>query len=147
MSLPAREIEEISSLKAKSASSNGKLVLRLSSPSYLKSCKSGKPESVVKVASHARGFRVSTLINYVGRVEDKHDKAVDLEDENGIKVKGKEDLEKVYKEWRKDFESGKHGLLRKPRHATHLILSGDCDNNPKNQKKFKVDPKARTNIF
>ena len=138
MSVPAIEIEEFKTLKNKSASSNGKLTLRFSSPTYLNNCKSLKSESVVKVASHARGFQVLSVINYVGRIEREDEKPIELEDENGCPLKGKEELEKVYKEWRNDFESGKHGLLRKPRHATHIVLSGDCENNLENQKKLLV---------
>lgn len=118
-------------LRAKKAKS-GRINTRLADYGYLKAASSPGPEAIVKVASFARGHRVAKLIEYVTRSE----RAEELEFEHdGEALKGGEEARAIYDEWKKDFEKAKPGLERQSRHATHMILSAQCDNSYLNQKR------------
>lgn len=115
------------------------LRLRLSSPGYVKATHRGGAEAVIKVASFARGFQTRLIMDYIGRAEDKEQDPenpvleVELENHKGEIFKGKEEIQKVYEEWAKDFERAKPGTKRPPRDATHIIFSAGADNTPKNR--------------
>jgi hypothetical protein len=108
---------------------------RLSSSSYQKETKSGKPEAVVKVVSQARGIQVKNLMEYVARESDEKKESLEIEDELGALHEGKGEIKDVYEEWKKDFDQGKPGSKRPPRHATHITLSGNCEHTDANAKK------------
>jgi hypothetical protein len=110
---------------------------RLASSSYRAAATSRGPEAVVKVISHARGLRAKRLMEYVAREDatSKDKEPLELEDERGNKLSGKDEIQQAYKEWEKDFDQGKPGSKRPPRHVTHMTLSADCANEPRNVKK------------
>lgn len=108
---------------------------RLGSSSYRDATKSGKPEAVVKIVSQARGFQVKNLMEYVARESDEKKDSLDIEDELGALHGGKNDIAAVYEGWKKDFDKGKSGSKRPPRHATHITLSGNCEHTDENAKK------------
>lgn len=99
---------------------------RFTKPSYQKGLSSSTnkaPQAIVKVASHAKGANVKNVLNYVSRDHKEEKEKLSLEDENGVKITGKEEIDKVYAEWKKDFERRKAGSKRDVRHATHIIFS------------------------
>lgn len=108
---------------------------RLANPGYQKAVKSGKAECIAKVASHAKGGRVKALLEYIARTEPGQD-PVELETESGALHQGQEDVQEIYKEWSQGFEEKNPESERSPRHATHLILSGNAENTPENRKKL-----------
>ena len=93
---------------------------RLGSSSSQKDTKSGKPESVVKVISQARGFHVKNLMEYVARESDEKKESLEIEDELGALHAGKLEIKAVYEEWKKDFDKGKPGSKR---HSSLPVLA------------------------
>lgn len=132
---PGREKNSASLLKGISHA-------RLSNPSYLKDTHSGRPEAVVKVVSQARGFRAKKLMEYISRIDEKDKENIEVEDAQGVAHKGRGDVQNIYEVWQKDFERMKPGLKIKPRHVTHLMLSGSCKSNKKNNIKVLAAAKA-----
>lgn len=119
---------------------------RLTQPSYTKDARSGKAEAVVKVASFAQGFKVRRLLMYVARAN-RPGQEIEVEDQDGCTLKGKEDIERRYAEWQKSFDHRKRGLIPENiktkskkknyerRHATHIILSAAADSTPENNRR------------
>lgn len=113
------------------------LQVRLNQPGYIAAAHSQKAEAVVKVASYAQGFMAKRLLMYVSRAN-QLGQEVEVEDQDGCSFVGKEEVEKLYAEWKKDFDRRKRGPIPKGvktkggkkqyerRHATHLILSADA---------------------
>lgn len=113
------------------------LRVRLSQPDYIAAAHSRKTEAVVKVASYAQGFMAKRLMMYVSRAN-QLGKEIEVEDQDGCSLVGKEEIEKLYAEWKKDFDHRKRGPIPdgvktkggkkqyERRHATHLILSADA---------------------
>ena len=131
--------------RAKNSSQNAQSAHngRLSSPSYVKACKSTKPQAVVKVVSHVRGFRVKKLLEYVGRTDQENEgEGIELENETGESLNGKDAVDSVYDEWKEDFDRAKPNAKRLPRHTTHIVLSADAENNPENLKKVLAAARA-----
>lgn len=126
---------------------------RLTQPGYIKAAHSGKTEAVVKVASYAQGFRAKGLLMYVARA-DKPGQEIEVEDQDGRTYKGKEDIEKIYQEWQKNFDHRKRGPIPdnvkvrgdkkvyERRHATHIILSAVADPTEENNKKVMAAARA-----
>lgn len=112
-----------------------RLNTRFASSSYRKALKSGKPEVVVKVVSQARNFKVKALMEYIARENDENKDSLAIEDELGALHEGKREIKEIYEEWKTDFEKGKPGSKRPPRHATHITLSGNCEHTDINAKK------------
>lgn len=131
------EPSEWHSSPTKGKSAGLRLRARLGNPKYVKATKSGKAECIVKVASHVRGFRVKALMEYVARTEEGKE-PVEFETENGTYNLGQADVQSTYDEWSKDFDRKKPGTQRVPRHATHVILSGNIENNARNRRKLLV---------
>lgn len=104
---------------------DGVLRLRLASSGYRAQLTSGKPQAVAKVVSHARGWRVARVVNYIARTG-KED--LPLEADDGTTHQGATAIETKMAEWSKDFERAKPNTKRPPRHATHLILSAVAPN-------------------
>lgn len=121
------------------------LRVRLTQPDYIAAAHSKKTEAVVKVASYAQGFMARRLLMYVARAN-RPGQEVEVEDQDGRTLKGKEEIEKLYQEWRKDFDYRKRGPIPEGlakggkkvyerRHATHMILSAGAAPSPANNKK------------
>jgi hypothetical protein len=110
---------------------------RLTQPDYIAAAHSKKTEAIVKVASYAQGFMAKRLLMYVSRAN-QLGKEIEVEDQDGCSLVGKEEIEKLYAEWKNDFDHRKRGPIPKGvktkggkkqyerRHATHLILSADA---------------------
>lgn len=109
------------------------LRVRLTQPDYIAAAHSKKTEAIVKVASYAQGFRVRELMQYIARTN-RPGQEIEVEDQDGRTFKGKEEIEKIYEEWRKSFDHRKRGPIPEGlakggkktyerRHAAHLILS------------------------
>ncbi len=115
-----------------------RLRMRLAKPSYVWAAQSGKTEAIVKVANHARGFRVKVLMEYVGRTDPGRDPSeqIELEDQNGLIHKGPEAINEIYQEWSESFERAKPGTRRPPRHGTHLIFSAKTEKTAQNMRKI-----------
>jgi hypothetical protein len=113
--------------------------LRLSSPSYARDTRSERPEAVLKVTSFARGARAKNVIEYITRAKKKDN--LEFENEGGQVGRGREDIKKVYEDWRQDFERKKAGAKREPRHVTHIILSAKAPNDA--ETAYKVNNAAR----
>lgn len=126
-------IEEIDKNKAKKAKEERPPRLsrahRLADPAYRAQCLSGAPQAVVKVVSHLRFESVHNCLSYISRKGE-----LSLETELGESVQGPEAIRAYYERWREDFEAGKKGSKRPPRHATHLILSAKCLNSDHNAR-------------
>lgn len=106
-------------------------------PGYVSAAQKQKaPQAVVKVISQARGFRALKLMNYVARLDKEHtqEQGLPLEDENGLQYEGADSVKAIYEEWKKDFERATPGQKRPPRHVTHMIFSGDCEQSPENAR-------------
>lgn len=102
-------------------------------PGYAKAAAKPKsPQAVVKVISQARGHRVGVLLEYIARANEE--KSLALEDETGRQFEGLEGVREVYEDWRQDFERAKPGQKRPPRHVTHMIFSGACEQTPENAR-------------
>ncbi len=112
--------------------------LRLARPSYVRASQSGKTEAIVKVATHARGFRVKNLLEYVARTEQgrQEDEQIQLEDNYGRRRKGQLDIDQIYNEWRQSFGRAKPGAKQLPRDATHLIFSAKAEKSQTNINKI-----------
>ena len=108
---------------------------RLNNEGYLKQCQKPGAEAIVKVASFARGFRASKLIDYVTRSEKEEGKEPIEFEHDGEALKGEKEAKAVYDEWKEDFEKAKRGAQRKTRHVTHIVLSANCDNTDANAKR------------
>jgi hypothetical protein len=114
---------------------NSAVRLRLSKPGYSKAATSRKPEAVVKIMSQARGYTAKKLMEYVARTEDEKKEELALEDETGVEHLGKHEIQKIYDEWKEDFDEGKPGSKRPPRHVTHAMLSANCEVTQENERK------------
>ncbi len=102
-------------------------------PGYAKAASAPKsPQAVVKVISQARGHRVGILLEYVARAD--KEKPLALENEAGLEFEGLEGVREIYEDWRQDFERAKPNSKRPPRHVTHMIFSGDCEQTPENAR-------------
>ncbi|MEW6594147.1 MAG: relaxase/mobilization nuclease domain-containing protein [Thermodesulfobacteriota bacterium] len=125
---------------------------RLNQPDYIAAAHSKKTEAIVKVASYAQGFMAKRLLLYVSRAN-QLGQEIEVEDQDGCSLVGKEEIEKLYAEWKKDFDHRKRGPIPEGvktkggkkqyerRHATHLILSADAA--PTNANNNKVLAAAR----
>ncbi|MBA1446872.1 MAG: hypothetical protein FE835_18625, partial [Gammaproteobacteria bacterium] len=82
---------------------------RYTRPNYLSDVKSGKPQTVIKLISSVEGYEVRRLMLYIAR-ERKRDKengigAVNLTDQHGNNISGREDVIAQYDEWKGGFVS------------------------------------------
>lgn len=114
------------------------LRFRLSSPGYVKAAHRGGAKAVIKVASFARGFQTRLIMDYIGRTNKEQDpensgQEIELENQYGEIFKGKDEIQRVYEEWAKDFGKAKPGTKRPPRDATHIVFSAGADNTQKNR--------------
>ncbi|MDD5385313.1 MAG: relaxase/mobilization nuclease domain-containing protein [Gallionella sp.] len=100
-------------------------VTRLST-SYVSQVNKKAPQAVFKVVSHARGARVFNVLNYIERGDKPLEQQLEAENQDGEKFVGKDDMHRVYEEWRKDFERAtptprepkpKHLTRKEPHHA------------------------------
>lgn len=126
------EIDKNKARKAKSEKLRGVHGVHLASASYRSDCLSKSPQAVVKVVSHLRSRSVVRSMNYISRNGDLY-----LETENGEWLRDTDQIKKRYDDWRTDFESSKPGSKRPPRHATHIILSAQCEKTAKNVQLIK----------
>lgn len=108
---------------------------RLADPSYVRQIGSKAPQAVVSVCSHVHGSGVKNLLKYVGRVGKK--KEIELEDQYGKTCTGEGEVADLYASWAKFFDENKsylnsEGKIVQSRHATHIVLSADCEPTDKN---------------
>ena len=83
-------------------------------------------QSVVKVMNYAQGGKSTTAImEYIARTNDKDKEDIELEDRNGMKISGKEEIAEVVGKWKKDFDPVSKNP--KTRHVTHMLLSADTN--------------------
>lgn len=94
--------------------------------SYVSQVNKKAPQAVFKVVSHARGARVFNVLNYIERGDKPLEQQLEAENQDGEKFVGKDDMHRVYEEWRKDFERAtpapreakpKHLTRKEPHHA------------------------------
>lgn len=93
--------------------------------------KGGSNEAVVKVVSHLKGASVGRAIDYIQQEE-----SLNLEDENGRSLDA-EESKKTFERWKADFELDTQEKQRQTRHATHVVLSVDCEHNDGNAHKVE----------
>jgi hypothetical protein len=109
------------------------------------------PQAVLKVIGYRHGTKeVRGTIEYIARIDaqEKGEELV-LEKSNGELIKGKEAIAAIVKEWKADFDKSQNSThikgenaeqikeLRKARHATHILLSADCEPNETNYAKLE----------
>ena len=134
---------------------------RLARKNYVKQCNppiwgdkaaggGRNPQAVVTVArdkdghyNPPRGFQVFMCMKYVARIgpEFEEHEELELEDQDGVKIKGLDEIRKEYERWSKTFERNKPGSEKMHRHADHLFFSADCEHSPGNLR--KVEDAAR----
>ncbi|MDA9231278.1 hypothetical protein N9O56_01760 [Rickettsiales bacterium] len=79
---------------------------RLTSPSYLKDTNSKGIQPVIKIISKQTGAtQVRRLIDYITREAEEKDQHLEIESEEGVIYKNRDDREKILNEWREDFTS------------------------------------------
>lgn len=111
---------------------------RLHSSKYLKAVKSGKPQSILKIISSAQGSEVRRTMMYIAREIKTGDTPVELRDQDGEIIAGKEDIKQRWREWKKDFTYRKlSDPNAKNRHSRHIMLSVKCENTPENIRKIE----------
>lgn len=108
---------------------------RLADPSYVRQIGSKAPQAIVSVCSHVHGSGVKNLLKYVGRVG--KEKEIELEDQYGKIHTGQGEVGDIYESWAKFFDENKsyhnsEGEIVQSRHATHIVLSADCEPTDKN---------------
>lgn len=108
---------------------------RLADPSYVRQIGSKAPQAIVSVCSHVHGSGVKNLLKYVGRVG--KEKEIELEDQYGKIHTGQGEVGDIYGSWSKFFDENKsylnsEGKIVQSRHATHIVLSADCEPTDKN---------------
>lgn len=92
--LPKMQFPRMSSSSAKSAGSGRSMETRLTSVAK------GSQPAVVKMASYGGGARVGSMLNYVSRGGE-----LKVENENGEKLQGREDLARVRGDWDHLFQN------------------------------------------
>jgi hypothetical protein len=113
------------------------------------------PQAVVKVIGYRHGSKaVRGTIEYIARI-DAPEKGEELAlwRSDGELIKGKEAIAALVKEWKVDFEKSPNSTFikgdnaeqikeaRKPRHATHILLSADCE--PSDLNYMRLEKAAR----
>jgi len=106
---------------------------RFSNSNYTRSTGSKSPQAMMKISSHVRGHRVMNVLEYISRTDKENE--LELEDENGSLIRGKDQIKELHHEWAEDFERAKPNAKRLPRHASHIVLSAKAENTPENQDK------------
>lgn len=101
------------------------------------------PQAVLKVIGFRQGAETRRTMEYIARLDEKKwdkEEQLELETQDGIKLSGKDEIDKLYREWEKDFDwpSRADG---KNRHATHIVLSAQADVNDLNNG--RVEQAAR----
>ncbi|CUX72307.1 MULTISPECIES: conjugal transfer protein TraA [Agrobacterium] len=92
--LPKMQFPRISTSSAKSAGAGRSMETRLTSVAK------GSQPAVVKMASYGAGARVGSMLNYVSRGGE-----LKVENENGEKLQGREDLARVRGDWDHLFQN------------------------------------------
>ena len=109
--------------------------IRWSSPRYVRDTCSKTPQAIIKITSFAKGAAARRLMEYVTRT-DRDEIGIDAETDAGVRLRGKEDVSAVYREWAADFERKQPGRKNNPRHVTHMVLSAKTDNSERSVRKL-----------
>ncbi|MDR3347368.1 MAG: relaxase/mobilization nuclease domain-containing protein, partial [Helicobacteraceae bacterium] len=109
------------------------------------------PQAVVKVIGYRHGSKaVRGTIEYIARIDaSEKGEELALETQDGELIKGKEAIAALVKEWKAGFEKSPVSTFikgdnadqikkaLKARHATHILLSADCEPNATNYAKLE----------
>lgn len=111
------------------------------SKQYISNCYSNAPQAVYKIISFGRGISAKSMMEYVNTRD-----GIDQEfwTESGEVLKGKEDIDELYKTWSSEFRKKGSGRGEQ-RHITHMLLSADVESTAKNSA--KVLDAARQTLF
>lgn len=79
------------------------------------------PQAVVKITSYLTGKKqAESHLFYIARCNENDDKQVELEDENGDVIQGREEIKDLVDEWRVDFSRKKVEELERLKIICHL---------------------------
>ena len=126
-------IEEIDKHRWRAKEEKDLPTLRYNNYNYVKALISKNPQSVVKIIGYREGAKETrNTLEYIARAG-KEDE-LELEDENGLKIKGKDAIAGLVNEWAEDFDEINEDSKRKNRDSTHMMLSADIEPNEKNKE-------------
>jgi hypothetical protein len=108
------------------------------------------PQAVVKVIGYRHGSQaVRGTIEYIARLNELEKEELELQRADGRIIAGKDEIAALVKEWKADFEKSPNMThikgdgaelikeKRQARHATHILLSADCEPNEQNYNKLE----------
>ena len=94
------------------------------------------PQAIVKVAGWAKApSAVRRMLDYIGRTDKEQEKEVDLKTEDGVKRRGKAQVERIAEEWKADFKRKSRHARKDERLAVHIVLSAKAELKRENLEK------------